>query len=461
MSVAGALSASGSVAGAVAAVAALGALLLLALSGQAAGQPDLAVTVAPTQDLPAQSLVPVSVTLWNVGDVGSPVASVLIAVDGNPTDPPLSFDPIGAGSSQTLEAHFTLGCGSHTISAVADPAGDVNESDETNNAATAVARVVPVPSFELAVTDAADGHTLSLDATATTGCRPLAFAWAILPGGPAEGEVVDHPVDSGNVTVTLTVTSIDDPSIRASATRTTQVKNIPPWVSASIPDAPIPTGKPSGLAVNATDVDGDVVSYSIDMGDGYTAVSLAAAASHAYERAGTYTVVVTVTDNGGTRNETFYEHTVLNRPPVARVVPATAGVEAGAPVELSAVLSSDPEGTGLTYRWAFGDGSEPVPGVTVSHAFDAPGSYLVTVTATDADGGWSNGTAVVTVAPGAPASAFGPEVPLFLAAAFAVAVVASFAFSRRRTPRPSARRPPPPPRAGSTDPAPPGAGEDE
>jgi len=52
-------------------------------------------------------------------------------------------------------------------------------------------------------------------------------------------------------------------------------------------------------------------------------------------------------------------------------------------VRFSAAGSLDPDGDALTYSWDFGDGSAPVLGFEVSHAFPAPNVYLVTLTVCD------------------------------------------------------------------------------
>jgi PKD repeat protein len=51
--------------------------------------------------------------------------------------------------------------------------------------------------------------------------------------------------------------------------------------------------------------------------------------------------------------------------------------------------------------WSFGDASASTPGASVSHAFRAPGSYLVTATATATDvvGNATSRTATVVVSP--------------------------------------------------------------
>ena len=57
----------------------------------------------------------------------------------------------------------------------------------------------------------------------------------------------------------------------------------------------------------------------------------------------------------------------------------------GTTVFFDAGPSSDPVGDGLSYAWAFGDGAS-ASGATVEHTYDAPGSYTVRLTVTDATG---------------------------------------------------------------------------
>jgi hypothetical protein len=52
-------------------------------------------------------------------------------------------------------------------------------------------------------------------------------------------------------------------------------------------------------------------------------------------------------------------------------------------VLFSAAGSVDPDGDALTYSWDFGDGTAPVLGFQVLHAFSAPKTYSVTLTVSD------------------------------------------------------------------------------
>ena len=66
------------------------------------------------------------------------------------------------------------------------------------------------------------------------------------------------------------------------------------------------------------------------------------------------------------------------------------------PVTLDASASYDPDGGGITLRWAFGDGSVD-SGRVVQHTFRAPGEYEVVATAEDGDGQMATATVTIHV----------------------------------------------------------------
>jgi PKD repeat protein len=71
-----------------------------------------------------------------------------------------------------------------------------------------------------------------------------------------------------------------------------------------------------------------------------------------------------------------------------------------APLTVGFMLSStDPEGAPLqTFRWNFGDGQvSMLPPTALFHTYATPGSYVVTVTATTADGHSASSFAGVVV----------------------------------------------------------------
>jgi hypothetical protein len=81
------------------------------------------------------------------------------------------------------------------------------------------------------------------------------------------------------------------------------------------------------------------------------------------------------------------------------LVSATANPAISLPDAPITFTANPSGGTGpYKFSWSFGDVSSPEPGQTVTHAYRAPGTYNVTVTATDLTGATRTTTITVTVA---------------------------------------------------------------
>jgi PKD repeat protein len=74
----------------------------------------------------------------------------------------------------------------------------------------------------------------------------------------------------------------------------------------------------------------------------------------------------------------------VNAAPVAAMT-ATPNAEDVKAMDFEANESSDPEGTIVSYKWVFGDGTEQT-GTSATHQYQTPGSYVVSLTVTDNDG---------------------------------------------------------------------------
>ena len=148
-------------------------------------------------------------------------------------------------------------------------------------------------------------------------------------------------------------------------------------------------------ATASDDPDGTIVSYDWDYGD-QTAGS-GQTPSHTYSGPGSYTVILTVTDNrGGTATATTTVTVTGNYSPTASFTAAPTTGEAPLPVDFNATASYDPDGTSVSYGWNYGDqttGSGPTP----SHTYTTPDTYTVTLTVTDIEGATATATGTIIV----------------------------------------------------------------
>ncbi len=144
----------------------------------------------------------------------------------------------------------------------------------------------------------------------------------------------------------------------------------------------------------SSDPDGIINQYEWDFGDGNTASG--PQVTNIFTTAGIYTVKLTVTDSDNLSNTTFQDISVGGMMiPIANPGGPYTGNQ-GQPVNFDASQSThiDPI---TSYIWDFGDGSAvvatPIP--TVSHTYNQPGAYTVTVAVQDANS--ITGVAATTV----------------------------------------------------------------
>jgi PKD repeat protein len=140
-----------------------------------------------------------------------------------------------------------------------------------------------------------------------------------------------------------------------------------------------PTSGCAPLTVNFTDLStGQITSWSWNFGDGGT--STAQNPSHQYTSAGTRTVSLTVTGPGGSDNETKTNYITVSVPPTA----AFTGSPTSGEVPLTVNFTNQSSGA-TSYLWNFGD-SQTSTATNPSHTYTQPGSFTVTLTATNACG---------------------------------------------------------------------------
>ncbi len=169
--------------------------------------------------------------------------------------------------------------------------------------------------------------------------------------------------------------------------------NNPPVAALSGPAEAIEGDSVTFSGSGSSDVDGTVVGYFWDFGDGGSAVG--ASASHTYAIPGTYTVTLSVTDDKGARGTATASIIIkVNQAPTASVSGSSEG-KINEAVSFTGA-GTDADGTITGYAWAFGDGGSAT-GSSVSHTYATAGTYTVTLTVTDNRGKTGTATASVRI----------------------------------------------------------------
>jgi len=127
---------------------------------------------------------------------------------------------------------------------------------------------------------------------------PLTYAWDFGDGSTGTGVTPTHVYAAGGTyTVTLIVNDGKVDSDPSTTTADITEINDPPVADAGPDQTALVEDVVNFDASGSHDIDGTIVTYNWDFGDGNTETGMTTA--HAYATVGTYTVVLTVTDNGG------------------------------------------------------------------------------------------------------------------------------------------------------------------
>ncbi len=253
-------------------------------------------------------------------------------------------------------------------------------SESGNMAPTAVATGTPL-------TGDAPLEVTFTGSNSTDDVGIVTYAWDFQDGNiSSEADPTHIFTTEGVYEVELTVTDVEDLTDTAVVTITVGPggNQAPTAVAEATPiagDAPLEV---SFTGSNSSD-DVGIVTYAWDFMDGAT--SSEANPSHTFTADGLYNVELTVTDAEGlmdTATVSIAVGDVGNMPPVAVIEVDPSG--GGAPLLVNFTGSNSTDDFGIvSFVWDFGDGNSSTD-VDPEHIYTIPGTYMASLTVTDADG---------------------------------------------------------------------------
>jgi hypothetical protein len=315
--------------------------------------------------------------------------------------------PVATGATPTIN----LAQGSYTVLLTVTDNRGATSTDTVQITINAAANQLPVaeagPDQNLTLTPLVPTIAVNLNGTASTDPDGTisSYAWSIAGSQVATGATPTINLAQGVYTVTLVVTdnvgATDDDTVQITVN---QAPNLLPTAEAGADQtvelaqgastAPVTV---SGAA--STDPDGTIVSFtwSVDGVPAATGVNPTLSLAE-----GPHVVTLVVTDNRGGTDDDTLNVTVLppsNIAPVANAGPDASGVIAGDDIDtsvpLDGTLSSDADGTIVSYVWTLNlqqiaTGAQP----TVSLA---EGVQTITLTVTDNGGLTATDEVTITV----------------------------------------------------------------
>ena len=232
----------------------------------------------------------------------------------------------------------------------------------------------PIASFTYTI----DYHTIDVNASHSYDADGVieSYLWDWGDGSTEDGVTATHTYLHGLYTLTLTVVDNQGLTDTMSAVVYFDGVIIPPvaiftWTT--------PTTDWYSVIVDGSqsyDIDGTIVLYAWDFGDGSTATGQTA--THSYVGGGYFTITLEVTDDAGLTG------VAVQYIQISPVVVSFTYTVIGLTVNVDA-SGIDSDGAIVSYVWDWGDGATAT-GMAAVHTYSAGGTYIITLAMTFNDG---------------------------------------------------------------------------
>lgn len=340
---------------------------------------ERATTMVTITDIPITGLTVVndSPTL-----IGAPTTLTATVATGSNVTYAWDFGD-GESGSGAVVSHVYPSVGTYTAVVTAS-----NSAGAISDTSMVMITVAPVTGLTV-VNDSPTllGDPTTFTATVATGVVET-YVWDFGDGESGSGAVVTHTYPSLGF-YTATVTATNEFNAISATSRVTITDGSITGLTARNSS---PTRIGSATQLTATVATGvGAIAYVWDFGDGGTGSG--PLVSHVYSSLGTYTAVVTASNEINVMTATTTV-TIIDVP-VTKLSATNDGPTAlGNSTTFTANIST---GTNVMYSWTFGDG-EIGYGRVVSHTYRAGGTYTAIVTARNSAGEWTASTQVKVAA---------------------------------------------------------------
>ena len=218
------------------------------------------------------------------------------------------------------------------------------------------------------------------------------WTWDFNDGTYGYGENISHSFDNGTFNVVLWVK--DDVGSYNVTNKTITVTNPHPSVDFTY----VPLNPTTSDTIYFEDTSSDrkvrsITNWTWDFGDGNN--SYLQDPTHSYADNGTYTVMLTVTDNNGASNSTSKNITVSNVAPMASFLFSPLNPTTIDHIQFNDT-STDSDGSVVNWSWDFGDGNNSYL-QDPTHSYADNGTYIVSLVVMDDDGANNATSVMVTV----------------------------------------------------------------